>query len=160
MLHEISTVRIGPGFARQRINVLSAVTSAGQSPNTPILSRTLISPTLPCESIVTGATDSSKPILGRYVWVRKIREDLFEVPREDLATRWMASLWLGSSLLGPVFFGLLRSGCNEQVAAKIVTSTNASNEGFMISLTREPARNYKKIVRQLAAEYARDDAVI
>ncbi len=72
----------------------------------------------------------------------------------------MASLLLGSSLLGPVFFGLLRSACNEQVAAKIVTNTNASNEGFMISFTREPARNYKKIVRQLAAEYARDDAVI
>ena len=73
----------------------------------------------------------------------------------------MASLLLGSSLLGPVFFGLLRSACNEQVAAKIVTSTKESNEGFMmISFTKEPARNYKKIVRQLAAEYARDHAVI
>ena len=78
----------------------------------------------------------------------------------DLATRWMASLLLGSSLLGPVFFGLLRSACNEQVAAKIVTNTNASNEGFMISFTKEPARNYREIVPELAAEYARDHAVI
>ena len=53
LAHETSTIRVGPGFARQAKKVFRAATSARESPAAPILFKILISVTLPCGSTVS-----------------------------------------------------------------------------------------------------------